>query len=239
MWKLIKANVIATRSTLSWLAVLFGMMFTAAFLMDGMFVVPNLYFAWVAAAIFLQTDDRYKADILFRSLPVKRKVFIMSRYVLVAVAFTATTLFSLLIIYIIKLFPPEGLPLPSPLISINQVIATIIPLVIIFSACLPFYCLYGYTKGLLLGSGIIAGLMLIVSHVLDYIVSSKVGPEAFNSPPFKADIPRGIDLFLSGFLRGYIYFGAQTFLIVLSIITILTLIASVMASFKFFERKEF
>lgn len=238
MLTMIKAYMRVNRSVLSWLSVLFFMMFGIAFILEQAYILPGFYFIWVVAATFLQTEEKFKTDPLYCSLPVKREQIVLARYGAVLLAFLLVTVFSLATILVIKLSNFEGVTLPVPLITIETIIAPLLPVSFFFSFGLPFYFLWGYNRGMIFGTVLMAVLTGLGSWLMDLIVKSLAEPETWQALVGKVKLARPFNLLLGGIVRAYSYFGERSFVIGFGLVTAVLVFFSYRYSLKLFLKKD-
>jgi hypothetical protein len=238
MWTIIKANFLTNRSVSIWLGVLFAMMFFMAFVLDRLFVLPNVYFAWVIAATFLQTDDKHQIESLYCSLPIKRSRIVLTRYVSVFISISLPVLLSLSIIALIRLIPMEGIQIEGLPIGLRDILGVYLPVLIFFAVTLPFYFRFGYLKGILMASV----SLLISSLVLSWLFNSIIGGDKIiqGGKEIYTDLlsTRIVDVLASGIIKAAAYIGIHNFLTAVSLLTLLLLTASYGISLKIYAAKE-
>jgi len=236
MLTIIKANFLTNRSVLAWFSIMCTLIFLIAYVLNGHFSLITLCFAWMIMAMFLQTDEKNKINGLYCSLPLTRTRIVKSRYLALLVSFLTALVFSLTMLLILNLIPIEGTTLRT--IGFNDIIAAAVPLALAFAAVLPFYFKWGYNRGLTPAFIMVGLITAAVSWGLNQYVAMKLGNQVLKNSAFEFT-PQGIlNLFVSGYMRAYHYFGHVKFMIVICIITAIVVWASMKLSIKIFARKD-
>lgn len=109
-------------------------------------------YMWIMTACAI--DDKYKADCLLNSLPIKRETIVFTRYLSVFVfAGISFTLY----FFINKIVSLLNISLPFEPLTFVDILIVLTTIIIISCLYLPFYFKFGYSKAMILNFGLFFG----------------------------------------------------------------------------------
>ncbi len=236
---LLKNYYIANRVTLLWSTIPVIILTALVYLIEHSTVFMVFIFTMVYISSFMQTEDKNKSDILYSSLPVKRTSIVYSRYISALILFVGIFLLSFLACSIIDGIDFPGRTGSYPVITVTGFSSIVIPIAVLVAGIFPFYFKYGYMKGLLLGTAASSVLSAAIVGILYVIIAINGNTTLLDAVMGKSDQAWITRFILGVFGQMTALMGKQNFLIFLSIVTIILVIASVKVSIKLYNNRDF
>ncbi len=237
MFRLCLKDFYVNRSLPLVLAVIFSFYFVLFFLMEQLIIEPTL-FIFIVTLILMYTDEKYKTDTLYCSLPLKRSTIVLARYVSLLLTILVGIGLVFIFTFLMKKSWPMGFPPPPEGWTATNWFSVFFPLALIFSIFFPLYFRFGYSKGVILGfiSTAVVGFLLV--GLLYVMVSIKSGSWGL------AQYTEGKENPILAFITGIIgqamgILGKQNLLIFLSLLMIPLVFVSIMLSIKFYNKREY
>lgn len=219
------------------IAGIFSLYFVLFFLLERQMVEPTL-FVFIVTLILMYTDEKYKTDTLYCSLPVKRSTIVLARYVSLLLTILPGIGLAVLFTFLLKEIWPMGFPPPPEGWTTMNWFSVLFPLALIFSIFFPLYFRFGYSKGVMLGfisTAVVGFLLMGLFYVMVSIKSGSWG---------LAQYTEGKESPVLAFITGITgqamgIFGKQNLLIYLSLLMIPLVVVSILLSIKFYSKREF
>jgi hypothetical protein len=219
------------------IAGIFSFYFVIFFLLERQVIEPTL-FIFIVTLILMYTDEKYKTGSLYCSLPVKRSVIVLARYVSLLFIILAGIGLVVLFTFLLKKVWPIGFPPPPEGWALINWFNVLFPLALIFSIFFPLYFKFGYSKGVIWGFISVAVLGFLLVGLFYVIVSIKSGSWGFAQ--YTAGKENLVLAFITGVMGQVVgIFGKQNLLTFLSLLIIPLVYVSIMLSVKFYSKREF
>ncbi|MCP5047120.1 MAG: hypothetical protein GY940_08095 [bacterium] len=235
MRALLKGYFYVNKTTFAWLFAIILMMYLFSVIGGRLVVPPNFYLAWMIISAFIRTDEKYKTEILFRSLPIASSLMVGSRYLWILGGAVMVEPVSIVSGVIFKILPLNVL-VPDSLFSVHGFITTLIPLLIYFSVALPLHHMFNYTISTIAGITGLTVFFFLLNKGFSAIVPAAVKPATAIPVQYNKHFPNMMDMMFSPAARAW--FGETNFLVAIGIITILLMAVSFRLSVKFYTWKE-
>ena len=236
MFRLCLKDFKLNKSIIILLAVIFQLfLFPVMVIVEGRIFDPTM-FTIIVLLIVLYTDDKYKTETLFCSLPLKRSSFVYAKYLSMLLTVLLGIGLTLLSLFLIKAMWPIGFPMPDITYGGRNWFSTFFTVALLMSACLPFYFKYGYGKGLILGffAASVCGLSVVGLLYLILAVANK----ARGILPASFGLKELIVFAGRVFRQSVLTFGEGRSFIFLSLFLSALLIISVKLSVRFYKRRD-
>lgn len=145
MFSLLLKDVLIQRKNLYWILI-YLLIFSLAFnsLQEGLFAAIMVAITYQLIGNACAIDEKNKSDVMLNSLPVKKSVIVLSKYISVLIyAIAGTILYSILALITNTI----TLPINVAYLNLQNFLAGILALVLMNSVFLPIYFKMGFTKG--------------------------------------------------------------------------------------------
>ena len=194
----------------------------------------NILFCWILITQITRSEDNYRTDELFCSLPVKRPVIVTARFLVSLVIVLAATVLGFIVFHTALLFTdfyPRFLEIKP------GVFIFLFPIILLISAYFPLYFRNGHRPGVEVSftlAFITAALWLGMLYIVVSVVSgswqlpSEAGVKLVLVSQALAVINKSIAVF-----------GLRVFHLVLLLTMVLLLLLSFTLSLGFYSRREF
>ena len=206
-----------------------------------LYLMLPVFFGLFVVMIPMSTELRDNIDILYNSLPIRKRTIIISRYI--------SSLAMILLIYawiiLIGFLMDKFLPLIqvglTEKISVGAILFVILPVVLIVSIYIPIVLRFGFTvfitAGVIISMGVFSGFIAGIS----YIISASSTVTGYKGPGGLAGIIgmiRNNDLvyYLGKAVEGY---GTWIPIVLILFVIVLAVFVSINISISIYKRKEF
>jgi hypothetical protein len=236
---LLKVNYTANKSVLWWLSILLFMVLVIIFILNKNVVLVNIYTMFVLVSTFIQTDNKFKTNILFCSLPVKRSTLVFTRYLSTLMALVLLLFLSFLTGLFVKIIEPTRFVTSYSFVTLGDMYWIAIPTAFIISIWFPYYFKYGYTKGSLWA---FASLLLIIAVVIGcFYLFLIIKGEALVLTHFvvQMKLPHVLAVILAIIFQTIKSIGIKQSMVFLGVFTVILLVLSIRLSIKEYKKRNF
>jgi ABC-2 type transport system permease protein len=177
-------------------------------------IIGMMYIVLITACA---NDDKYNTDILLNSLPIRRNNIVLSKYISVLVYFIIGIADYLIFSSIVNIL---GLPFKVQPISIEDLLSTMVAVVLVFGTYLPIFYKFGYIKSRTIAFILFFGVFLFIGAITGLL------QENMNASFFKEI---GSSLGEGGTASG----------LLILLVTVLVFTGSYLLSVKFYNNRDF
>ena len=205
-----------------------------------LYLMLPVFFGLFVVMIPMSTELRDNIDILYNSLPIKKRTIIISRYISSLVMIILIYAWIILIGFLMDKYLPLIQVGLAEKISAGAILTVILPVVLIVSIYIPVVLRFGFTvlitAGVIIFIGVFSGFMVGIS----YIISASSVVTGYQGPDGLAGIIvmiRNNDLvyYLGKALEGY---GTWVPVVIILSVMMLVIIISINISISIYRRKE-
>jgi ABC-2 type transport system permease protein len=205
-----------------------------------LYLMLPVFFGLFVVMIPMSTELRDNIDILYNSLPIRKRTIIVSRYISSLVMIIFIYAWVILIGFLMDKYLSLIQVDLMEIISMGSILLIILPVVLIVSIYIPIVLRFGFTvfitAGIIISVGVFSGFIAGIS----YIISASSSVTGYQGPGGMAGITgmiRNNDLihYLSRAIEGY---GTWIPVAIILFIIVLAVFVSINISLSIYRRKE-
>ncbi|MCJ7473028.1 MAG: ABC-2 transporter permease [Actinobacteria bacterium] len=206
-----------------------------------LYLMLPVFFGLFVVMIPMSTELRDNIDILYNSLPIKKRTIIISRYVSSLAMIILIYAWIILIGFLMDKYLPIIQVGLAEKISAGAILLVILPIVLIVCIYVPIVLRFGFTvfitAGVIISMGVFSGFIAGIS----YIISASSTVTGYQGPGGLAGIIgmiRNNDLvyYLGKAIEGY---GTWIPIVLILFVIVLAVFVSINISISIYKRKEF